>query len=212
MTVEAVFWDFGGVFTTSPLAAMNEYSAQLGADRDTLYDLFLGPRHVDTDHPWHRLERGELSLADAFTQCVAQVESAGISGFDPVTFFRSLGGGGQARPVVVEAVRRLDAVGVRQAVITNNVAEYSGGWRSMLPVEELFEQVIDSHEVGVRKPSSEIFEIALQALGVEPERSVFLDDLEANVEGARALGMTGIVVGADPAAALARLDGLVTPP
>src|SRR5207302_1315443 len=100
--------------------------------------------------------------------------------------------------------------GYRTALVTNNVAEFGDGWRQLIPVDELFELVVDSSQVGVRKPDPRIFRLALEQLdGVRPEQAVFLDDFEANVAGARQVGMHGIVVGEHRAEALARLEDLL---
>ena len=84
-------------------------------------------------------------------------------------------------------------------------------WRSLLAVDDLFDVVIDSSEVGVRKPNRAIFDLALQQLGMtDPASAVFLDDVESNVAAARAIGMYGILVGDPPDPALAELDALIT--
>jgi epoxide hydrolase-like predicted phosphatase len=113
-------------------------------------------------------------------------------------------------PHVVERVLELRRDGYQTALVTNNVREGSNMWRSLLAVDELFEVVIDSSEVGVRKPNAAIFELALRRLGLaDPSTAVFLDDLESNVAAARALGLHGIVVGDPPDAALDELDALL---
>jgi putative hydrolase of the HAD superfamily len=114
------------------------------------------------------------------------------------------------RVVIVERVRAIREAGYRTALVTNNVAEFGDGWRGLIPVDELFEVVIDSCRVGLRKPDPRIFRLALEQLdGVRPEQAVFLDDFEAHVAGARRLGMHGIVVGEDRTEALAQLDELL---
>ena len=89
--------------------------------------------------------------------------------------------------------------GYRTGIITNNVREFGDGWRALIPVDELFEFVVDSSHVGVRKPDPRIFALALEQLGCpDPASCVFLDDHPANVAAARALGMLAIHVGPDP--------------
>ena len=99
--------------------------------------------------------------------------------------------------------------GLRTALVTNNIAEFGDAWRSLVPVDELFDVVVDSCHAGVRKPDVRIFELALDALAVAPERAAYLDDHPANVEAAETLGMHGIVVGEDRLAAFDELDALV---
>ena len=102
-------------------------------------------------------------------------------------------------------MRKARAHGARTAILTNNIKEYGDAWRRTLPVDELFDCVVDSSHEGVRKPDPAIYRIALERLGVaEPSRAVFLDDFEANVIAARALGIHGIVVGPRPASGARR--------
>jgi putative hydrolase of the HAD superfamily len=111
---------------------------------------------------------------------------------------------------MVERARRLRSAGVRTALVTNNAREFREGWRSLVPADELFEHVVDSSEVGVRKPDPEIFRIALRRLGdPAPRRTLFLDDFEGNVTAARSLGIRALLVEQDPAPALAALDALL---
>jgi putative hydrolase of the HAD superfamily len=110
---------------------------------------------------------------------------------------------------VVDRIRTLRDEGYRVGLITNNVREGSATWRALIPVDELFEVVVDSSEVGMRKPNPAIYHHALALLGgVEPSAAVFLDDSPGNVEGARLAGLAGILVD-DPDVALLELDALL---
>jgi epoxide hydrolase-like predicted phosphatase len=205
----AVLFDFGGVFTDSPFGAAEALGAELGAPPGRLLELVFGPYHADTDHPWHRLERGEIAFADAREAILALGREAGFDA-DPLRVFQRMAAGGGVRHAMVERVRRLRGAGVRTALVTNNAREFRDRWRALIPAEELFEHVIDSSEVGVRKPDPAIFRIALARLGdPPPERTLFLDDFEANVLAARALGLRALRVGDDPAPTLAELDALI---
>jgi epoxide hydrolase-like predicted phosphatase len=124
--------------------------------------------------------------------------------FEMLKYMSSDGG---PRTAVIDRTRRLRAEGYRTALVTNNIVEFREFWRPMVPLDELFDVVVDSSEVGVRKPDPRIFHLTLDQLGgVAPERSVFLDDYPGNVDAARRLGMYGIVVESDPGRALAELD------
>ncbi len=205
---DAVLFDFGGVFTESPFAMAERAGEAAGAEAGLLVRLVFGPYHEDTDHPWHRLERGEIALAEAREAIIALGRAEGLD-TDPFTVLASMAGARGVREAVVACTRGLRGAGVHTALVTNNVAEFAGAWRAMLPVEELFEIVVDSSEVGVRKPDPAIFHHTLELLGgVEAARAVFLDDYEGNVEAARALGIHAIHVGPDPAEALAELERL----
>lgn len=209
--IEAVLFDYGGVFTPSPFAAVERLGIELGAAPGVLLEVVFGAYDTDTDHPWHRLERGELALTSARDEILALGQQSGIKA-DLWDFLRAMGSlEGGIRQVVVDRVRRLKQAGIRTAVVTNNVAEFSEHWRKTLPLDELFDAVIDSSEVGCRKPAEKIFRLALDRLGVTaPDRAVFLDDFPGNVEAARRMGLHGILVGEDPADALAELDRLTS--
>jgi putative hydrolase of the HAD superfamily len=208
-TIDAVLFDFGGVFTASPFGAVGNAAAEYGAAPGQMESIMFGSYHEDSDHAWHRLERGEIPLATAQQEIMAEGRRQGLE-FDPLQVLFSLGGSGGARTQVVECVRGLRRAGYRTALLTNNVAEFRDHWRAMLPVEELFELVVDSSEVGLRKPDPAIYRLTLERLGgVSPERTVFLDDYHANVEAAAALGIHGILVDDDPNPALDTLAHLL---
>jgi len=208
--IEAVLIDYGGVFTPSPFVAVERLGAELGAAPGELVEVMFGPYDRDTDHPWHRLERGELPLTAARVEILALGEARGLRA-DLHDFFKAMGSlDGGIRQEVVEHVRRLKRDGFRTAVVTNNVAEFSEHWRRTLPLEEIFDAVVDSSDVRCRKPGSEIFRLALARLGTaSPDKAVFLDDFPGNVEAARTFGMHAILVGEDPADAFAELDRLL---
>jgi putative hydrolase of the HAD superfamily len=209
MAIRAVLFDFGGVYTPSPFSVFAEAAGELGTTPDRVLGLVFGPYDRDTDHPWHRLERGELSLLDAREAIMALASEAGLA-FDPLAILARMAGGGAAREAVVAATRRLRDRGLRTALVTNNAREFSRGWRSLIPIAELFDAVIDSSEVGVRKPDPAIFSLALRELGgIAPEDAIFLDDFPGNVAAARRLGMRGVLVEADPRGALEELERLL---
>jgi putative hydrolase of the HAD superfamily len=209
MAIRAVLFDFGGVYTSSPFAVFVEAAAEIGATPERVLDLVFGPYDRDTDHPWHRLERGEIALLDAREEIIALAAQADLT-FDPLAILARMARSGGAREAVVVATRRIRERGLRTALVTNNAREFSAGWRSLIPIAELFDAVIDSSEVGVRKPDPAIFSLALRELGgIAPEHAVFLDDFPGNVAAARRLGMHGVLVEDDPSDALAELERLV---
>ena len=94
--------------------------------------------------------------------------------------------GADSKQALVDRVRSLKQEGYTTGIITNNVAEFGEGWRGLIPVDELFDFVVDSSSVGVRKPDPRIFQIALEQLAdIAPEHVIFLDDYQANVDVAR---------------------------
>jgi epoxide hydrolase-like predicted phosphatase len=213
VTVEAVVFDFGGVFTRSPFDALQAACQELDIDPEVGLQVVFGSYHEDTDHPWHRVERGELALLDYQAEVRLVAEEAGIE-IDPFEVLKAMGSGGTdgkvIRDDVVDVVRAIRADGRATALLTNNAAELRDLWRPLIPLVELFDVVVDSSEVGMRKPAPAIFLLTLEQLGgVEPTRTVFLDDAEGNIVGARAVGMQAILVGVDHRPAMAELEALL---
>jgi epoxide hydrolase-like predicted phosphatase len=210
--ISAVFWDFGGVFTGSPFY-LDDYARSLGTTNERLLEHVFGRYEANGDHPWHRLERGEGTLAEALEAANQSCRADGIEGFSSEGFFKAMSGtsSDERREMAVAKVRELNEAGIRQAIITNNAKEFGDMWRSLIPVDELFEAVIDSSAVGLRKPDPAIYQLALERMSVSrPETTAFLDDFEPNVGAARALGMHGVLVGDDIAPALAELDRILS--
>lgn len=194
-SIEGVIWDFGGVFTPSPFEAMARFAGERQIDLMTMAELIFGDYGADTDHPWHRLERGEITMEEAGRRIDERARELAV----PVTFGEALmslsGSGANIWDDMVASVRRIRSAGLRTGLLTNNLAEIRDLWRPLLPLDELFDDVVDSSEVGCRKPSAEIYELSASRLGIARlDRLVFLDDAESNVAAARSLGMTGILV------------------
>jgi len=221
--VKTILWDFGGVFTGSPFYALDGYAARLGVTSSEITESFLGYGIPDGNHPWHKLERGEITMEEATRLCAREVELAGIQGFDPRSFFNVIGGradqaddgssgftiaGNNQADEMFAGVKRLKAKGIQQIIVSNNIREFADTWRSMLP-EELFDHIIDSSNVGVRKPDPAIFHLALEIAESTPESTVFLDDYKEHVEIANSMGIHGIVVEKNPIEALTVLENLV---
>jgi len=204
---DTVVFDFGGVFTVSPFDAVASMGEVAGVEPETALLHVFGSYERDTDHPWHRAERGELTLEQARQLIRRETRAAGHE-LDVFDLLSSMGGSG-IRDDMVERVRRLRADGVRTAMITNNVIEFRDYWRSMIPLDDLFEVVVDSSEVGIRKPDPRIYTLVLEQLGSEPSRSIFLDDHPGNIAGAEACGLRGVLVTADYRLAIAELDELL---
>jgi epoxide hydrolase-like predicted phosphatase len=207
--VRAVLFDFGGVFTPSPFDAAEALGAELGAEPGRVLEIVFGPYHRDTDHPWHRLERGEIPLLEARDAIVALGQAEGIDA-DPFQLFARMGRGGGAHEPMIDRARRLLAAGYRTALVTNNAHEFRDGWRRLVPADELFEVIVDSSEVGMRKPDPRIFELTLERLGgLEPAQALFLDDAASNVAAAERLGIRSVLVRPDLGDALEALDALL---
>ncbi|MEO9255495.1 MAG: HAD family phosphatase [Tepidiformaceae bacterium] len=184
----AALFDIGGVLTASPVTRIQKYCAEHGISDEARHTLF-----VPHDGPWSRFERSELTtleFAAEFDRVAGTSDSKRGSLFME-WFFK----GFEPRLEMIAVVKYLRGR-VKLGAITNNVARDEPAVRrtSGLDIQSLFDVVIESAIVGVRKPEPRIYELACEALAVEPHEAVFLDDLGANLKGARALGMTTIKV------------------
>lgn len=203
---DAVVFDLSGVVISSAFDAIADIVS--GAEsREAALALLLGPYDRDTDHMWHRVERGEVAITEWVGWVAGEAEAAGVT--IDWEGFGSMMGRLTVHEVIVDRVRSLRDEGYRTALCTNNVKEGSQAWRELVPVDDLFDAVVDSSEVGLRKPDPRIYRLTLDRLGVDdPARAVFLDDHPGNVAGAERAGLAGLLVG-DPVAAVAALDALL---
>ncbi len=193
--IEAVIWDFGGVLTSSPFEAFNRYEAERGLPHNFIRG--INATNPDTN-AWALFERSECSL-DEFDELFAkesEAKGALVRGRDVVELLS-----GDIRPEMVEALRLCKAR-VPVGCITNNVSAGSGAGMARSEAKaamvgeimSLFDHVIESSKVGIRKPDPRIYAMACEALGVTPGGSVYLDDLGINLKPAAALGMKTIKV------------------
>ena len=213
--IEAVIFDYGGVLSTTPFAGIAELERKMGYPEKSLARLLFGsgaspqgPTEAIPDHDWHLLETGRLSLTEFHERLVDRSEAALGKRLDLEVyrqFLKELGVG--VHWMMVHRVRELRAEGYRTAILTNNVKEWGSFWKESIPLD-LFDLVVDSCEVGLRKPDPEIFRLTCERLGVVPESAVFLDDTRRHVEAAREVGLHGVLV-RDPWAALAELDAIL---
>ena len=213
--IEAVIFDYGGVLSTTPFAGIAEFERQMGYPEKSLARLLFGagaspqgPTEAIPDHDWHLLETGRLGLEEFHERLVARSEAALGRPLDLgvyAQFLEELGVG--IHWMMIHRVRELRADGYRTAILTNNIKEWGRYWKGSIPLD-LFDVVVDSCEVGLRKPDPAIFRLTCERLGVAPEAAVFLDDTRRHVEAARQVGLHAILV-ADPLAALAELDAIL---
>jgi putative hydrolase of the HAD superfamily len=195
--IRAVFFDFGGVILTSPFDAFASYEQRSGLPAGFL-------RLVNSTNPdanaWAQLERSEIGLAAFVPAFEAECRALGheVDGDAVLGCLR-----GELRPAMVEAVRRCSAR-FTTVLVTNNFLSGGDGESMWRPVLDLFDVVVESSVVGVRKPDRRFYEIACELASVEPSEVVFLDDLGVNLKPARAMGMSTIKVD-DPDDALREL-------
>jgi len=205
--VDTVIFDLGGVLARNgrPKDIAKRYPDH---HPDTVMRVLMGDYGTDSDHPWHRLERGEISLAEHRELTGALLIAAGIEplqvpapGTPRMRF--------EPNAPVVDLVNDLRSHGVRLGVLTNNVREFRPLWWDLLPFDDWFDDIVDSHEVGLRKPDPAIYQLALGRLGAVAERTAFLDDVATNVDAATRVGIVGVLVDDDPLPAVATVRALV---
>jgi epoxide hydrolase-like predicted phosphatase len=206
---DAVMWDFGGVFSPSPFTMIETIGREKGHDPALFFGAIFGPYDADTDHPWHRLERGEIDFMSARESIIEIAKADGMDA-DPLDLFTRMGEeGGGMRAEVVSLATDVKRRGFQTAIVTNNAKEFRENWTKSVPIDEICHEIIDSSEIGIRKPDRRIFEVALLKLGgIDPTRAIFVDDFAANVEAAEALGMRGVLMKDDYLPALEEVERL----
>jgi putative hydrolase of the HAD superfamily len=190
--VKAVVSDFGGVLTT-PL--IDSFAAIQDSSGISLEDLGKAMAAVALDqgaNPLFELETGRLSEAEFLRQIGVQLSAqldraVEMDGFGE-RYFAHL----EPNQDMIGYMRELRERGYKLAICTNNVREWEQRWRAMLPVDEIFDVVVDSAFVGTRKPEPRIYELTLEALGVDAGAALLIDDIEANCTGAQALGIRAV--------------------
>jgi putative hydrolase of the HAD superfamily len=191
-SIEAVISDFGGVLTTPLLHAFAALQDEDGLEPESLGAALRHVAERDGAHPLFELECGRMTERDFLGRLADQLrEDLGrdvrLHGFAERYF-------GQLRPndKMLAFLAGLGDRGYRLALLTNNVREWEPRWRAMLPVDELFEVVVDSAFVGMRKPEPAIYALTCERLGVEPARCLFVDDVKRNCDAAADAGMRAV--------------------
>ena len=190
--IEAIVSDFGGVLTTPLLGSFMAFQNETGISTENLGKAMQAVAEADGENPLFVLERGEITEA-AFLEKLSEALEP-LLGHRPhmhrfkEIYFEAL----DPNPPMIELMRELKAEGYRMAMLTNNVREWEPLWRPMLPVDEIFETVVDSAFVGCRKPEPRIYEMTLERIDMPAESCLFIDDLAPNCEGARAVGLSAV--------------------
>jgi epoxide hydrolase-like predicted phosphatase len=189
--IRALISDFGGVLTTPLIECFVAYQRESGVQLEELGVAMLRVMEKnDGRHPLFELEKGAMSEDDFVRQIGAELGRE----LDTMreVYFANL----HPNEPMIEYLRGVrDAGGVRLGLLTNNVREWEPLWRAKLPdVDELFEVVVDSAFVGMRKPDPRIYELTLERMGggLRFEECAFLDDIEVNCDAARELGMVAV--------------------
>lgn len=175
--------DFGGVLTTNVFDSFKEFCRAEGLPEDSVKNMFR--EQGEGLALLRRLEKGELT-ADEFS-----AQFAPLLGVSPDGLVERLFGGIGPDEPMIEAVRRARAAGIRTGLISNSWGDGIAYEPALM--EELFDAVVISGEVGMHKPQPEIFRLGAERIGIEPDECVFVDDLRENCEGAEAVGMTAVL-------------------
>ena len=207
MSPKAVIFDVGGVLLESPFLAALRWAEEWDIPLTVLAKVFGDyARTVEPgeDPPtWHEVECGRVELSDFVVQMQKtflselppdhQATTMTADDFDPFA---------DAEPIapMLELVDEIQARGIRTAILTNNVKEW-GQWRDLLPLH-FFDSVVDSCQVGMRKPAPDIYVFVCNQLGLAPKDCLFLDDHPDNIRGALAVGLDALLVSEDFEAAV----------
>ena len=194
MIVKAVIFDFGGVFTSSPVENFARFEREHGLPEKFIGGVIKNNHHANA---WARFERAEITLDDFDTAFAEETKTAGfeIPGRMLISLLAL-----NLYPEMAEALQRVKAAGLKTGCITNNLPKFdsaamvaeTGKADEVKAILANFDHVIESSKAGVRKPEPRIYEMMCEALAVTPEACVFIDDLGINLKPARAMGMTTI--------------------
>jgi len=189
---KAVICDFGGVLTTPLGNSFAAWSRESGIPLEDLGTAIAASSERHGEHPLFMLEKGMLDQGEFTRRLEAELGDEQRLDTMVDVYFKYL----ERNPEMIGYMRELRGRGLRTALLTNNVREWEATWRAMLPeIDEIFEVVVDSAFVGMRKPEPEIYGLTLERLGpgIEPGDCIFVDDMAINCEAARDLGMTAVV-------------------
>ncbi|MGW8815600.1 HAD family hydrolase [Gordonia terrae] len=181
-----IAFDMGGVLTIDPFAASREYADEVGVPRETFVDLLKGPVFAG-------VEIGETSMRDFLKHACTDVQERHEVRVDIRRLAEALASGQAVNPAMVSLVEEIANHGISMSVVTNNAREARSWWNSSAFPIDCFEFVLDSSEVGVRKPAPEIFAALIRRAGVEAGDIVFFDDLAENVTGAEVCGLDAVL-------------------
>lgn len=200
VSYKAVIFDIGGVILPSPFDAWATYESEIGLPVGFIRRVVAAGGETGA---WSRLERNEISLEQFVSTFEAECAAAGGTVSAREVLSRIGTGAGAPREEMLTAIRRIKEEGLKTAAITNNFVREGGGRGGFR--ENLFDLVVESSILGIRKPDTRIYIHTCELLAIQPNEAVFLDDLGVNLKPARELGMTTIKV-IDPHEALAELE------
>jgi putative hydrolase of the HAD superfamily len=191
--ITTVISDFGGVLTTPLIQSFAAVQDQTGVPFEELGQAMVAIQEEEGRHPLFELETGRISEADFLRKLGDRLEP--VLGHRPELhrfreiYFDAL----HPNEPMIDLMRAAKGRGYRMGLLTNNVREWEPLWRTMLPVDEIFEVVVDSGFVGCRKPDRAIYDLTLERMGgPAAEECLFIDDTDVNCDAARELGMAAV--------------------
>jgi putative hydrolase of the HAD superfamily len=190
--IEAVISDFGGVLTSPLLDSFKAFKDSSGVPLEAIGTAMAAIMQRDGANPLFELETGRMTEARFLGSLAAQLSrqlgrEITLDGFGE-QYLANL----HPNQRLIDYMRELRRRGYKLAICTNNVREWEPLWRAKLPVDEIFDVVVDSAFVGARKPERLIYDITLQRLGVDPQAALLIDDIELNCNAARELGINAV--------------------
>jgi putative hydrolase of the HAD superfamily len=190
--ISAVISDFGGVLTSPLSDSFVAFQNRSGIPLEALGNAMAALGARQHAHPMAALETGRVTESEFLSGLERELEgqlgrAVTLDQFGE-HFLENL----HPNQPLIEYMRGLAVRGYKLAICTNNIREWEARWRAKLPVDEIFDVVVDSAFVGTRKPEPRIYEITLERLGVPPEAALLLDDVELNCTAAEELGITAV--------------------
>lgn len=204
--IDLVLWDIGQVVYQSPFERFDELEDHTGMAPGTLP---RGPFVEGGDPEYDLVDSGARDEPE-YWRDIESLARESVPGLHIYEALRELGWDGRGRPVVLGLLADIPSR-YRQAVLTNDATKFLGeNWRETWEYAGYFERIVDSLDIGVRKPEVAAYKAAVDLLGVPADRVLFIDDLTANIDGAKAAGLQGFRFDTtDPAASVAGLRALL---
>ncbi|HEY3726890.1 MAG TPA: HAD family phosphatase [Solirubrobacteraceae bacterium] len=190
--LEGIISDFGGVLTSPLLGSFVAYQESSGVPLEELGKAMAAVGEKHGANPLFELETGRLTEAEFINSVGAQLSQQLSRQIDMNGFAEGWFANLNPNQELIDYMRDLRGRGLRMAICTNNVREWESRWRAMVPVDEIFDVVVDSAFVGTRKPERRIYELTLEQLGTDAGATLMLDDVEINCAAARELGMQAV--------------------
>ena len=192
--MQAAIFDYGGVMSFSPLWRVELLADAMQVPKEIFSKIIFGGAHSDKENPWHEAECGRQPLNIKFAEKMQKRLAPYGATFDLDFFLPWVSEAeNDPDPAMIEVVNELRQAGYRLALLTNAVREFRPVIEKTVPIYDLFDVIIDSSEVGMRKPDKEIYDLTSQKLAVESHQCLMIDDLIANVHGAENAGMQGLL-------------------